>query len=202
MAIDFRIRDFCYPLAIWKFKKFLDRTQWLDPQILRDYQDERLRFLIHHAYENVPYYRNLFGSLRLKPSDIKSAGDLHKLPILTKDAVRKHFFELQAKNSRLYFPRKYRTSGSTGPPLDITHDRSSNILEFATYWWHWGWVGYRLGDKFLAIRNRPFAQGGHRKLWHFDPRLRCLYLSPWKFKPEQAEIYAEQIRRFKPKFLK
>jgi len=203
MAIDFRIRDFCYPIAIWRLKRFLDRSQWLDRHILTDYQEERLRTLVNHAYNNVPYYRNLFNSLRLRPSDIRKLEDLRKLPILTKSTVRAHFKELVATNAWRFFPRLYRTSGSTGPPLDIYHDRSSNVLEFATYWWHWGWAGYRLGDKFLSIRHRPFVRAGRkRRLWHFDYRLRCLYLSPLKFNPEEVELYAERIRRFKPKFLK
>ncbi len=55
----------------------------------------------------------------------------------------------------------------------------------------------------MAIRNRVFEhRGGERRLWHFDPRLRCLYLSPSKFNPKEVELYAEQIRRFKPDFLK
>src|SRR5438874_1014797 len=52
------------------------------------YQNEKLCEAIRHAYENVPYYRDLMKSLKLAPRDIRSTEDLHKLPILTKADVR------------------------------------------------------------------------------------------------------------------
>ena len=204
MAIDFRIRDFCYPIAIWRLKRFLDRSQWQDPQFLRDYQEERLRALIEHAYRNVPYYRKLFNSLGLRPSDIRRIEDLRKLPVLTKEAVRANTEELKAENAWRYLPRPYRTTGSTGTPLVIYHDRLSNILEFATYWWHWGWAGYRLGSKFLAIRPVPFRLRPELlgQLWYWDRRVHCLYLSSLQFNPRNIEIYVQRIRKFMPRFLK
>jgi len=204
MAIDFRIRDFCFPIAIWRLKRFLDRSQWQDPGILKEYQEARLQALIEHAYRNVPYYHRLFNSLRLKPSDIRKLEDLEKLPILTKDQVRTYSKELLAANAWRFFPRAYRTSGSTGTPLVIYNDRTSNILEFATYWWHWGWAGYRLGDRFVMIRQSLFQRrpGLRGQFWHWDRRLRCLYLSSLQFNPKTVELYVERIRKFKPKFLK
>ncbi|MBI2352391.1 MAG: phenylacetate--CoA ligase family protein [Deltaproteobacteria bacterium] len=204
MAIDFRIRDFCYPIRIWTLRRFLERSQYQEPQVLRSYQERRLQNLVDHAYRNVPYYRGLFDSIRLKPSDIKTLADLSKLPVLSKETLRTHLKDLIAVNARRFLPRLYRTSGSTGTPLTIYNDRVSNALEFATYWWHWGWGGYRMGDRFLAIRPVPFRLHPRLKnhTWHFDPRIRCLYLSSLRFDPKEAEQYAERIRKFKPRFLK
>ena len=39
-------------------------------------------------YDNVPYYRNLMEKKGVKPEDIRSVEDLHKLPFLTKDDLR------------------------------------------------------------------------------------------------------------------
>ena len=74
MAIDFRIRDFFYPVGILKLKYMLERTQWLPPDELRAYQEKRLSVVIKQAYEHVPYYHRLFVSLKLLPSDIRFAG--------------------------------------------------------------------------------------------------------------------------------
>jgi hypothetical protein len=49
MAIDFKIRDFAYPLSIWKLRRTLERTQWLPPVELEAYQHGRLRDMIRHA---------------------------------------------------------------------------------------------------------------------------------------------------------
>lgn len=184
-------------------KQFLDRSQWLEPQNLRDYQESRLRALVDHAYRHVPYYHQLLESCKLVPADIRTIEDLRKIPVLTKQTVRAQAPRLRARNRYLYFPRPYRTSGSTGTPLVIDLDRPSNIVEFATYWWHWSWAGYRLGDRFLAIRIENFLRPRYRPaIWRWDPRLRCLYLSALRFGPTEVERCKEVIQRFRPRFLK
>ena len=55
---------------------------------IRAWQDERLVKQVKHVYDNVPYYRNLMEKKGVKPEDIRSVEDLHKLPFLTKDDLR------------------------------------------------------------------------------------------------------------------
>jgi phenylacetate-CoA ligase len=94
----------------------LEKTQWYSEVELKSYQDEKLRSLIHQAYEHVPYYRRVLRELHLRPSDIRSAEDLKKLPILTKDTLKAHAGELVADNiSRWFRSRlKARRSGVSG----------------------------------------------------------------------------------------
>ena len=47
-----------------------------------------LKKVVERAYENVPYYKNLFDNLKLKPGDIKSLKDIEKLPFTTKSDLR------------------------------------------------------------------------------------------------------------------
>ena len=44
---------------------FLEESQWWAADRLLDYQDEKLRKLITHAYRNVPYYREVFDKYRI-----------------------------------------------------------------------------------------------------------------------------------------
>lgn len=55
---------------------------------IRAWQDERLAAQVKRVYENVEYYRKLMDKKGIKPEDIKSVDDLHKLPFLTKDDLR------------------------------------------------------------------------------------------------------------------
>ena len=55
---------------------------------IRAWQDERLVKTVKHVYENVPYYRNMMDEKGVKPEDIKSVDDLHKLPFITKADLR------------------------------------------------------------------------------------------------------------------
>jgi phenylacetate-CoA ligase len=45
-------------------------------------QQGRLRSIIHHAYDTVPFYRQVMGERRLQPQDFKTAADLEALPLI------------------------------------------------------------------------------------------------------------------------
>ncbi len=51
-------------------------------------QNEKLLKTVKKMYENVEYYRNKMDAAGVKPEDIQSIDDLHKLPFLTKDDLR------------------------------------------------------------------------------------------------------------------
>jgi phenylacetate-CoA ligase len=50
-------------------------------------QDERLRKIIHHAYQNAPAFRGIMEGVGLKPDDIQSIVDLAKIPVTSKDVL-------------------------------------------------------------------------------------------------------------------
>lgn len=58
---------------------------------IRAWQNERLVHTVKHVYENVPYYREKMDEKGIKPEDIQSVDDLHKLPFLTKDDLREAY---------------------------------------------------------------------------------------------------------------
>ena len=55
---------------------------------IRELQNERLVKQVKRVYENVEYYRKKMDEKGVKPEDIKSVEDLHKLPFLTKADLR------------------------------------------------------------------------------------------------------------------
>ena len=55
---------------------------------MKKLQSEKLVKQVKHVYENVPYYKNLMDEKGVKPDDIKSIDDIHKLPFLTKADLR------------------------------------------------------------------------------------------------------------------
>lgn len=77
--------------SIYTHLKFLNKSQWWPESDLKEFQNEKLRALIKHAYENVPYYNDLFKEKEITTEDIKTIDDLVKLPILTKETIRKNF---------------------------------------------------------------------------------------------------------------
>ena len=84
---------------------------------LRTIQSEKLVKQVKHVYENVEYYRNLMDEKGVKPEDIKSIDDLHKLPFLTKADLRDAYpYGLLATDLKNCV-RIQSTSGTTGRRL-------------------------------------------------------------------------------------
>ena len=204
MAIEFSAREFLLPFSILRMRRNLMRTQWLDERGLRDYQDERLRAAIRHAVEHVPYYRRLFAELGLHPDDIDTADDLRKLPHLERETVRLNAEAFHTEDWMCYRPRAERTSGTSGVPLEFYTDRDSSALEFVHYWRHWGWAGYRLGDRFAELASIHFLRRPHLDGKNFDLQRAYgrLLLNSMRLSHDNAREYLTELARFKPRFLK
>lgn len=81
---------------------------------LQALQLERLKWSLHHAYENVPYYRAAFDAAGFHPEDLKSLGDLAKFPFTDKKTLRDNYpFGLFAV-PREQVVRIHASSGTTG----------------------------------------------------------------------------------------
>jgi len=135
--------------------KFLQKTDLWDAEQLSLLQEKKLKHLIAYAYENVPYYRELFERLKLKPTDITSKKDIVKIPVLTKTIIKNvgitnmivHGEHLISKSS----------SGSTGEPLRFYVDRNTKSWSIAAQYREWYHAGYRFGDRIFTIWGNPLA---------------------------------------------
>ncbi len=168
------------------------------------YQDDRLRRIVRHAVRQVPYYRQLFHERGLHAEDIESSKGLHLLPLLTRETVRQNVALFHAEDMRSYRPRLARTSGTSGLALEFYLDRDSNALEFVHYWRHWGWAGYRLGQRFAELASvhflrRPYLDG---RISEVQPLFGRLLLNSMTLTSANVGEYAAQLSRFRPRYLK
>ncbi len=204
MGIIFKIRDFAYPFSILRLKRMFDRNQWLEHEDLIRYQSARLREIVAHAYEQVPYYHELLKHKGMVPSDIRTAEDLQNLPMLSKELLRENFQRLIARNARKYRPVSVATSGATGTRTDFYCDKPSNILEFVYYWRFWQWAGYRLGDTFadLDVEFFPYYSTDRHCLFHHNPLTGKLTLNSLLLSRKRADDFIGILRKFRPRFIK
>lgn len=141
----------------------LQRSQWFGPDRLRDIQRRKLRRLVSHAYDTVPYYRDLMTQAGIDPSHIAEPEDLLKLPITRKSRIlTRDPDEFLAQGLDPAQCTDLMTSGSQGMPITVrfTHDDRS--------WWKLlalrGWLanGYRPWDRMLVLNDARFAPRGRR----------------------------------------
>jgi phenylacetate-coenzyme A ligase PaaK-like adenylate-forming protein len=141
-----------------QYYDLLRKTQWLKPADLRELQDEKLRRLVRHAYRNVPYYRMRMQELKLLPEDIRGQHDLAKLPLLTKEDVRKHlYFDILADNHDKNEMLRIATSGSTGEPFVVYANRSQLEFRWAATLRSQEWTGYEFGDPCVRLWHQTIG---------------------------------------------
>ena len=81
---------------------------------IRAWQSEKLVKQVKHAYDNVPYYRDLMDKQGVKPEDIRSIDDLHKLPFISKYDLREAYPYGFLAVDKSEVVRIHSTSGTTG----------------------------------------------------------------------------------------
>jgi len=195
--VIFPLSEFVNGSSIQKKLEFLNNSQYWSKEKIEKYQNERLKILIKHSYENVPYYKKLFDSLKLKPSDIKTKEDLKRLPILTKDIVKKNTEDLRARNYLNKSFAKY-TSGSTGQPTKFYQTKEDFSWIWSAHFRAWTWAGFQLGDKYVKVSlNRRYKLVKRIQ----DKFMRCLYIYSYQMSNAQIKNYINKIIRFKPPFI-
>jgi phenylacetate-CoA ligase len=96
--------------------------------------------------------------LGLRPEDIRTQGDLHKLPFLTKDDVRRHLhFDMLQEGVSHADILKISTSGSTGEPFICYADRPQLEFRWAATLRSQEWTGYRFGDPTLRLWHQTIG---------------------------------------------
>jgi len=184
-------------------KKFaeMDKTQWYSHSELEEYQNEKLRHLIKHAYDNIPYYRRIMQVRNLTPQDIKTTSDMVKLPTLTRDDIRQNFEDLLAVNYRRSLLRLGHTSGTTGSPLEFYWDISTCVVHHVADWRQKKWAGLEYGEKFASIQGRTIVPISQIKppFWRMNWLHNQLFLSSFHLKSEDLPYYFDKLDRFKPK---
>jgi phenylacetate-CoA ligase len=99
------------------------------------FQERRLRQLVRHAYDKVPYYRRLFDEAGIEPADIRHLPDLTKIPVTTKATLqslgRSEMITSGIAPAQLV---ARQTNGSTGVPLTVWRQRMEQLVPVFFLW--------------------------------------------------------------------
>jgi|TARA_Y100000034_G_C6891421_1_gene410172 phenylacetate-CoA ligase len=128
-----------------KWYKLLKKMENWPIEKIHEFQYEKLKKILEHAYKNVPFYKELWDKHKVKPSDVKSLKDLEKLPIITKDDILKNYSKIFAINKN-YKNNMYRdSSGTSGKPIKFYHDEESIGANWAGDKYFKEIIGYEMG---------------------------------------------------------
>jgi phenylacetate-CoA ligase len=172
---------------VW-LEELIESEYWSAAEI-EAYQREKLSQTITHAYETVPYYRDVMKQLHLTPKDIRSKEDLQKLPILTKEDVRKNFHRLiseQVHKQDIVFTH---TSGTTGKSLHFYKNKSLIPFQWAIWWRHRKRFGIDVGTWHANFTGKiavPVNQK-HPPFWRWNLPMRQVVFNMQHLIPSKIE---------------
>lgn len=86
---------------------------------LEELQLKRLKQTVRQACKNIPFYKEYFSKLNIKPNDIASLKDIRKLPFTTREDLRENYPFGMLAVSKEQVVRLHTSSGTTGKPKAI-----------------------------------------------------------------------------------
>ena len=107
------------------------RAHFRDREQLLEDRDRRVRETVAYAAEHVPYYRDVFTRGDIDPREIHGADDLARLPVVSREELRADPGRFRSEDPGIRDGLTLRSSGTTGLPLELYHDRRSVLLNVA-----------------------------------------------------------------------
>lgn len=186
-----------YGSKFWKLFEEFNKNQWLSETEIEEYQNQKLRALIQHAYKTVPYYNQMMKAEKLSPADIKSKDDLYKVPILTKEKIKNNFSELISTSTNKLLVRHGHTSGTTGTPLDLCYDIQTCVVHHVADWRQKYWAGLEYGKPYASIQGRVTVPIGQKTppFWRKNYINNQLFLSSFHLTKENLPYYFEKLKK-------
>lgn len=161
-----------------------------------EYENAQFIKIFDRAIHKSPFYKELYGRYGISADDIKSIGDIAKLPVIDKSMIRHRSSDLLTRSR--WFVKASHTSGTTGEPLVTFDDWNMIWSEQAYHYCFYKRCGYIPG------RDRAVSLRGH--LGHNDIELnlhiaKTLLMSSYNIRQTTVARYYESIVRYRPKVI-
>ncbi len=181
-------------------RKQMEESQWWDREQVTNFQLDRLKKLITHVYQHVPYYRDIMDERQIKTADIATLKDLQRLPFLTKPIIKLHTDELRSDtNPQL---QRFNTGGSTGEPLIFYIGKERVTHDVAAKWRATRWWGVDIGDPEIVVWGSPVELGAQDRVRELrDKILRTELIPAFEMSDDNLSKFVERIRQTRPKML-
>jgi phenylacetate-CoA ligase len=168
---------------------------------IENLQLDLLKNIVNHAYNTVPYYKRLFINNNILPSDINQISDIAKVPILTKQDIKRAGKALISKKYPSIFIRKVTTGGTTGIAANIFRDIFSISNEHAFVLRQRDFAGISINDRCAILTAREIYFPGDYKgrFYVYDPFMKELILSTYHLNYDSAIDYVYLINKYKVK---
>jgi phenylacetate-CoA ligase len=197
-------RDFEEPASEAYWSPSLDTAS---SEELREIQREKLRVAVRYAYACIPFYRHKFDRIGLKPGDIRSVDDLHRIPVTTKKEMAEDLADnppwgtYTAVDDVAWGERGWQLFATSGTTAQA---RVFRYTSFDRAMWKWSnaramWaMGFRPGRDSALL---AFGYGPHVWLWGVHYALNLMGIPIISAGGLDSRTRARFIDQFKPTIL-
>ena len=197
-ALYYTIQTFSGQNVYARLKR-LEETQWYTREELRKLQWHKLKRLLQHAYEHVPYYQKQFKKSGLSPESINNPEDFRQLPFLNKEDIRNNFSALKAGNIKHFVLDC--TSGSAGTPLTFFKERSTSGHFLAAKYRGHRWHDIDIGDREIKFWGLPIDQKPKWREHLKDFILNRILFVAFDISQETLLHHFKACQRIRPKYI-
>ena len=182
----------------YKILKELENSQWLSAKRVQELQFSRLKDHLAFAYQHVPYYRRVFDQHGLHPAQINDFSDFRRIPPLTRELLRKHFDDLQARVP-IRGIQKMSTGGSTGSPVAVLVDSQRNSFIDAARLRSHRWFEADMGVREIVLWGSPIEITRQDHIRYLRDRLlNSRLLSAFNMGEKSLAEYSDIIVAYQP----
>lgn len=199
---------------IWRYVQEIYRVEKLSTNQLRQYQEQKLKRILLHAANKIPYYKDVLRDTKVVIRNTVNLSRFSLIPVLSKDILDKCFNQLLSNDS---FQRKSfenTSGGSTGEPVRFVQDAEYYAWNIANKIYFKMLGGQEIGKRELRLWGAERDIIGHSeklidrlKKWLFNryelnsfrmnEERMSRYAVEWnKYKPNWVEAYAQSIFEF------
>lgn len=199
----YRIKRNRFGDDFWRFlNEYENRNDW-SYQRLCEFRDDRLKNIVKHCYETVPYYTELFNELGIDYKSIKTIEDLKVLPILTKETVKNNFQNFISTSIPKNEMIMSHTNGTTGSGFQFFTTKSSISEQWATWWRYRKNIGLSTDMRCAIFGGKPIVPRRQSKppFWRFNIPLNQIYFSSYHLNNHSIKYYIDALNTYKLKWI-
>ena len=133
----------------------MGKLQWEKPAVIEQRLLKKIRHIVQHAYNSVPYYRQKLRELGIVPDEIRGLKDFERLPTLDRKQLAENFHDQGISCSVPSWRRRLvRTSGASGETAMLYGDRGASGLALAIRSLFGTWTGVGPERSQVIIRTQ------------------------------------------------
>jgi len=193
-----KLLNIIFKYRSYKLSKFYEEFQWKSKGDIKTYQLKKLKYIVRYAYENVPFYKELWDKNGVNVN-IDSLKDLEKFPIVDKSMLQTAILNNKISREFLGGNRKkivwQSTTGSSGAPfkfpVDLDSENHKNGVRFRLYRWY----GLNYDTKWARFWRGSYKKGFVEKLKEIITGLYrfCIYDPKY---PDETRLNDKRISKF------